>query len=384
MARSSPARSATNRPGWGCSRSDRAASRSPAAQPSVRRHSVSSSAPDSSTPWSASSAAVSSSEKARSASRTSVSWPATRSRCRASGGSARLATTRRSWAGACRSRNRSWPITAGPPASCRSSRISTTGRSSSSRPPTRARRNPSPISACGSRPASSPSGRHGTGPVAARPAPGPRTAAGAGRPGRPAPRPPGPAAPPPSAHEVSSRVLPYPARRGQQGQRPLGPLVQQAEQPLTGHRLPARHRHHPTGGEQRRRVVRARRVREQLPARPNPPLVLLLTARETVGGRDARQAQGGAIPCHWRSPSPASWRPRPTATGPTRPTCQDGRRRWSSPTWWPSVTGRCRPRSWPRRCGAGPSRPPGGRPSAGWSARSGTSWTCSACPRPTP
>ena len=43
---------------------------------------------------------------------------------------------------------------------------------------------------------------------AARPAPGTRTAAGAGRPGRSAPRPPGPAAQPPSPTTVSSRVLP--------------------------------------------------------------------------------------------------------------------------------------------------------------------------------
>ncbi len=172
--------------------------------------------------------------------------------------------------------------------------------------------------------------------------------------------------------------------RGQQGQRPLGALVQQPQQPLTGHRLPPRHRAPSDWWRAAPACRSCRCVREQLPARPNPPLALLLTARETVGGRTQGKRNDGASSCLWRSPSPASWRPRPTATRPTRRTCQDGRQPWSSPIWWPSATGRCRPRSWPRRCGAGPSRPPGGRPSAGSSARSGPSSTCSACRRPTP
>jgi hypothetical protein len=53
--------------------------------------------------------------------------------------------------------------------------------------------------------------------------------------------------------------LAVPGRRGQQGQRPLGALVEQAVQPRPGHRPPARHRHRQPGGEQRRPVPRVRR-----------------------------------------------------------------------------------------------------------------------------
>src|SRR5512132_3700928 len=346
MARSSPARSATNRPGWDWPRMDRAASRSPAAQPSVRRHSVSSSSPDSATPWSASSAAVSSRVKARSASRISLSCPATRSRCRASGGSERVATTRRSCEGACRSRNRSWPTTAWPVASCRSSRISTTGRRSSNRPATKACRNPSPISTCGLRPASSPSGGTTSAPRSAAStcaqncggwwSPGPTRTQATGPGGRA-----------PVVQEVISRVLPYPAGAAS---RVSGPRVPSSSSPNNRCRATGCQR----GTGTISLVVSSPAVsvasvasvgRSRL---AEPPLVLLLTGRDTVWGgrkRDATALQSHVTGDHPDRPAGGRGRRQPGRRDPpARPVPSEelAEAVWSGalpPTWRPALRG---------------------------------------------
>ena len=126
--------------------------------------------------------------------------------------------------------------------------------------------------------------------------------------GRPAPRPPGPAVPrpdprgPPRGPGGEQQGLAVAGGRGQQGHGPLGRVVQQGEQPLAGDRPPTGHRHHQLGGEQPRGVRLFRCVRELLPARPNPPLGLLLTGRETVEGGTQASRKAAAIPCHCRSP----------------------------------------------------------------------------------
>ena len=95
--RSSPEKDArkpaTSTPG---ARSGSAASRRPAAQPSVRSTRRSSWSVVSSTPTSANSSRASAGTNARSAARTSASSPASRSRCSGHGGSRRVSTTRRS------------------------------------------------------------------------------------------------------------------------------------------------------------------------------------------------------------------------------------------------------------------------------------------------
>src|SRR5512132_4241171 len=337
MARSSPARSATNRPGWDWPRMDRAASRSPAAQPSVRRHSVSSSSPDSATPWSASSAAVSSRVKARSASRISLSCPATRSRCRASGGSERVATTRRSCEGACRSRNRSWPTTAWPVASCRSSRISTTGRRSSNRPATKACRNPSPISTCGLRPASSPSGGTTSAPRSAAStcaqncggwwSPGPTRTQATGPGGRA-----------PVVQEVISRVLPYPAGAAS---RVSGPRVPSSSSPNNRCRATGCQR----GTGTISLVVSSPAVsvasvasvgRSRL---AEPPLVLLLTGRDTVWGgrkRDATALQSHVTGDHPDRPAGGRGRRQPGRRDPPARVAGVGGLRLPGGRAWPA------------------------------------------------
>ncbi len=98
--RSSPEKEArkpaTSAPG---ARSGSAASRRPAAQPSVCCTRRSSWSVESSTPTRANSSRASAVTKARSPARTSASSPASRSRCSGHGGSCRVSTTRRSRAG---------------------------------------------------------------------------------------------------------------------------------------------------------------------------------------------------------------------------------------------------------------------------------------------
>ena len=102
---SSPPKSAARWPGWSRVRNS-AASRSPAGQPSVRSTSSSASPARSTTPSLATSAAASATVRARSAERTSTRSPATRNRCSASAGSARVSSTSLSWATGSRRRRR--------------------------------------------------------------------------------------------------------------------------------------------------------------------------------------------------------------------------------------------------------------------------------------
>ena len=132
MARSSPAKSSTNRPGSGWPRSDRAASRSAPAQPSVCCHSRRRSSASSDRPTAASISPASASVMASAGCRISAIRSCMRSRARRMGGSARVAITSRSAAGGwCSSWSRS--ACAAGPASRKSSSTSTIGsvRSSS-------------------------------------------------------------------------------------------------------------------------------------------------------------------------------------------------------------------------------------------------------------
>ena len=91
--RSLPENSLTKHSGSGCSASEIAASRSPAAQPSVRSCSSATPASERATPASLSSSRVSSRENRRAVARSSVERPATRRRCSPSPGSARVTST---------------------------------------------------------------------------------------------------------------------------------------------------------------------------------------------------------------------------------------------------------------------------------------------------
>ena len=138
MLWSSPANSVTKRCGSGWFCSDSAANRRPAAQPSVRACSRARSSSDS-LGWgsqAASRSATSGVVNARSASRSWANCPLIRSRWSGSGGSTRVASTRRNCAGAWRNRNASPWSTPASVSSWTSSRISTTGVDSSARPVT--------------------------------------------------------------------------------------------------------------------------------------------------------------------------------------------------------------------------------------------------------
>ncbi len=114
-----------NGPGSGSRSSESAASRRPAAQPSVRACSTSIwAAPRSASPRSS---AHSSRVNARSAARISVRPPLSRTRCRPSSGSARVATMKRIEHGACESSVSSSRRTIGLSSSWTSSSTSTTG-----------------------------------------------------------------------------------------------------------------------------------------------------------------------------------------------------------------------------------------------------------------
>ncbi len=108
-----------------------AASRSPAAQPSVREHSADTSGGASDRPWASSSAPASLSVKASSAARISVSRPRTRSTCSGSAGSARALSTSRNWPGACSTRKLRSLRHSRERTMCRSSSTRITGASSS-------------------------------------------------------------------------------------------------------------------------------------------------------------------------------------------------------------------------------------------------------------
>ncbi len=124
---SSPAKASTNAGGSGWPRSVSAASRRPAAHPSVRVQSRRPTSGSSSMPLACSSAADSSSVNARSASRISVSAPSTRRRPIRSAGSIRVEMTRRRFSGGWRSSRSRSSRTGESPSSCRSSSTSTTG-----------------------------------------------------------------------------------------------------------------------------------------------------------------------------------------------------------------------------------------------------------------
>ena len=122
--RSLPENSAANRSGSGCPASDSAASRSPAAQPSVRSYNRASAESESGIPAAANSARASSRVKRRSSARISVSSPSSRNRCRPSRRSRRVASTNRSPAGARISSSSSWRSASAERSSCTSSTTS--------------------------------------------------------------------------------------------------------------------------------------------------------------------------------------------------------------------------------------------------------------------
>ena len=128
--RSLPENSDTNRSGSECSASEIAARRSPAAQPSVRSCSNATPASESVMPVALSSCRVSSGEKRRSESRSSVSRPASRRRCRPSPGSSRVPSSTRSSNGS-RVRNSSSQRSASADSSSWRSSITSTARPSS-------------------------------------------------------------------------------------------------------------------------------------------------------------------------------------------------------------------------------------------------------------
>ena len=131
--RSLPPNSAAKRSGSGCPASDSAASRSPAAQPSVRLYSKSSAESDNATPAASSSARASVRLNRRSSARISVSSPARRSRCKPSRRSWRVTRTNRRAAGARMISSSSWRSASAEPSSCRSSITSQTCSSSAAR-----------------------------------------------------------------------------------------------------------------------------------------------------------------------------------------------------------------------------------------------------------
>ena len=128
--RSLPENSAASRSGSGCPASDSAASRSPAAHPSVR--STSSAGSGRSTPAAANSSRASATVNRRSGSRTSARPPSSRSRCRPSRTSCRVASTNRSSGGARRISSSSCCSASGP-SSCTSSTTSHNWSSSGAR-----------------------------------------------------------------------------------------------------------------------------------------------------------------------------------------------------------------------------------------------------------
>ncbi len=131
--RSLPENSAANRPGSGCPASDSAASRSPAAQPSVRSCNIPSAGSDSSTPAAANSSRASATLNRRSSARISVSSPSSRSRCSPSRRSCRVASTNRSSGGPRITSSSSWRSASSGPSSCASSITSQIGSSSGAR-----------------------------------------------------------------------------------------------------------------------------------------------------------------------------------------------------------------------------------------------------------
>ena len=128
--RSLPENSAANRSGSGCPASDSAASRNPAAQPSVRSYNDPSAGSDSAIPAASNRARASVRVKRRSAARISVSSPSSRNRCRPSRRSWRVASTNRSPAGARMSSSSSWRSASAERSSCTSSITSQTRSSS--------------------------------------------------------------------------------------------------------------------------------------------------------------------------------------------------------------------------------------------------------------
>ncbi len=131
--RSLPPNSAAKRSGSGCPARDSAASRSPAAQPSVRSYSSASAESDNGTPTASSSARASVVLNRRPAVRISVSSPARRSRCRPSRRSWRVTRTNRKAGGARMISSSSWRSASGEHNSCRSSMTSQTRSSSEAR-----------------------------------------------------------------------------------------------------------------------------------------------------------------------------------------------------------------------------------------------------------
>ena len=125
--RSLPENSATKRPGASWRASESAASRSPAAHPSVRSCRRPTSPGSTARPAAASSSPASSAVKCRSAARISSSSPVSRSRCRPSFGSRRLMTIVRSCAGVAASSCSSPSSASAARSSCRSSTTSITG-----------------------------------------------------------------------------------------------------------------------------------------------------------------------------------------------------------------------------------------------------------------
>ena len=128
--RSVPENLGASRPGSGCPASDSAASRSPAAHPSVR--STSGAGSGRSTPAAANSSAASATVNRRSGSRISASSPSSRSRCSPSRTSCRVASTNRSPGGA-RMISSSSCRSASGPSSCTSSTTSHNWSSSGAR-----------------------------------------------------------------------------------------------------------------------------------------------------------------------------------------------------------------------------------------------------------
>ena len=136
--RSVPENSAANRSGSGCPASDNAASRNPAAHPSVRSCSIITAESGSATPAASNISRASAAVNRRSASRISVSSPSSRSRCNPSRTSCRVASTNRSCGGARITSSSSCRRASSAPSSCRSSitsqiRSSSGARSVSSR-----------------------------------------------------------------------------------------------------------------------------------------------------------------------------------------------------------------------------------------------------------
>ena len=136
--RSVPQNSRTKASGSGWPASEPAASRSPAAQPSVRSCSDTTAASDSAIPDASSSSRASSTEKRRSSARSSVKLPSRRSRCRPRPSAARVTNTTRRCRGSRVRKSSSDASASSECSSCRSSMTRTAGslsdrRSESSR-----------------------------------------------------------------------------------------------------------------------------------------------------------------------------------------------------------------------------------------------------------